>query len=72
MKWLVLLPVTVEADPADFATAGQLGMEAIGEFFTEEREMKVHLLMQDGSDEVEMLKAILAGTLSAKAAVSID
>ncbi|WP_210116245.1 hypothetical protein [Hymenobacter fodinae] len=65
MKYTVLLPVTIEADPADFRGAAQKGFEAIADLYNGYRPAKIHLVPQDGSDEANLTQAILSSTFTA-------
>lgn len=65
MKYLILLPVVVEADPADFGGAARKGFEAIADYFNEPSEMTVHLVPLDDGEEAKAACKVLNCTFKA-------
>lgn len=65
MKYSILLEVVVNADPADLGGAARKGFNAIADKFNSGKPIEVYLLPQDGSDEAELGKAVLASCFKA-------
>lgn len=71
MKYLILLPLTVEADPADFGDAGRKGFDALADLFNSGQPVTIHLLPLDDSPEARMGQKVLNCCFTASTAAQI-
>lgn len=59
MKYRILLPLTIEAAPADVAGAAKKGFQALADLFNSGEPVTIHLLPQDGSEEAVLGESVL-------------
>lgn len=65
MNYLILLPVVIEADPADFRDAAHKGFQAIADLCSGEAAATIHMLQLDSSPEAVMAQRLLSCTFTA-------
>ena len=70
MKYHIILALEVTADPGDIAGAARKGFDALAQQFNTNKPIKLKILMQDGSEEAELLPRILKASFGAQAPVS--
>ncbi len=65
MKYRILIPLIVEADPADIAGAAQEGFQAVADLFNNGDPLCLHILPQDGSPEALTAERVLSACFTA-------
>lgn len=59
MKYHILIPITVEAEPADLGGAARKGFKALADMVNDRKLITIHMLPQDGSTEAVLAQKVL-------------